>query len=1362
VGIADLDADGRADLVVTHGMSDFVSIFLGNGDGTFDPPTTASVGSTGGSAVARGDFNRDGRQDLAVAVKTSSQVALLLGDGAGGFLGPATTYPVAASPGALVVGDFDRDGDADVATSGGSTVSVLFGDGTGGLLLPRDDYSVGSGADALAQGDFDADGWPDLATANVSAGTVSVLLGNGLGFGDFSPAVSLVSAGSPRGIIAASLDGDGYLDLATVNGSAQSLLVFSGDDNGGFGTAASYSTAPVTSGPVSVTVDDFNRDGIPDLAVPGSSNVAILLGTGSGGFFVPPGTAGAGTSPQHAAVGDFDGDGIPDLAVANLGSNDVSIRRGDGAGGFAPFSPSTDIGGIPSPRFVAAGDFDRDGKVDLVIAHGTNQVAVYGGDGSGGFAAGSPLTAGTTPVFIAVSDFDGNGEPDLAVANSASNDINVCFGGPGLTFSCGAPLGAGTKPVAIAVADFDRDGNPDLAVANENPGGTGSVSRFDNTDGMGTFSLLAPEVSVGTQPKGLVAADFDGDGLTDLALAGFGNRNTSVLLGNGDWTFDPTESWGVGGQPVWVAAGDFDRDGKPDLVTSSQNTSNVSAILNTNCRARRLGVLVDVDPLACPAPATTLTPPLVIRVLDDGGNRIRCDAGNVLASRMPAGPLGGTTTRPVVDGDATFSDLSVGDSGRFRVQFEHGPTADRARSRSFSQGVAVMISGPTELCEAAAAIYNAGPGYDKYTWVLDAPAPPLSVSQHARVSGLSPGPHTLDVQVKQDACTAVDSHLITVQANLSNVSVSPGGLQIVCTSCTGATLMENHLGGGTVTYQWAFRRETDSPPHVDIPGQTGPAYIVNGADFPGPGTYFVVVKTQSSLCGGPPVVSSNEVEVDVVVGPPADAVQFFTITSRSGQNFLEWKNPSGFGTVDIHRIEGTPSCAFPTDPNGPTLLTTKTGTLGQFDSFLDDFVSNDVTYCYTIFVVTDPGPPRQFSSGRSNRGRPFNTSLEVKWAFSIGTATLVPPGLGTEASDGVHAVANDNGLYSIAKGAAGGARPTSWTHVLLDGPSQGRPTTVLVPVPVGGGADRVIFLGSQGGTVHAINAANGGTPLWNAPVAPPLVQAGISGIFRSFPPGDFDYVFAATRVSGVDNQLHALNKDDGSPVGGNWPFDGGGAEGFIGLISGQPLVDYVSKRVYFTSFERNPAPSGDENTVWCVNIADATSCWPSVNRFYGNIAASPTMRGNRIYVGTLDGKVIALDATDGTFVWEYASGSGQAVRDFVFPDRLGRDLYFSTGNRVVALTEDVGQNGAAEKWPPITTINAPSAPTFLTGTTHLFLGDGDGKLHRLSTVDGTESAPFPITLGDGNATVGATTIDTRKGFIYAGTEAGIVYAVQNP
>src|SRR5204862_441374 len=129
---------------------------------------------------------------------------------------------------------------------------------------------------------------------------------------------------------------------------------------------------PVGTGPQSVAVGDFNRDGKPDLATANTSSntVTILLGNGTGGFSQAAGSPVAvGAGPQSVAVGDFNRDGKPDLATANAGSNNVTILLGNGAGGFSQAAGSPVAVGNP-PFSVAAGDFDHDGKPDLATANG--------------------------------------------------------------------------------------------------------------------------------------------------------------------------------------------------------------------------------------------------------------------------------------------------------------------------------------------------------------------------------------------------------------------------------------------------------------------------------------------------------------------------------------------------------------------------------------------------------------------------------------------------------------------------------------------------------------------------------------------------------------------------------------------------------------------------------------------------------------------------------------------------------------------------------------------------------------------------------------------------------------------------------
>ena len=149
----------------------------------------------------------------------------------------------------------------------------------------------------------------------------------------------------------------------------------------------------------------------------------------------PPANFGVGTAPLSVAVGDFNGDGKQDLATANVGSNNVSVLIGDGAGGF---SAATNFGVGTDPQSVAVGDFNGDGKQDLAVTNFTsNNISILLGDGMGGFGAATNLGLGSKPTSVAVGDFNGDGKQDLAVASS-SNDVSILLGDGAGGF--GAPI----------------------------------------------------------------------------------------------------------------------------------------------------------------------------------------------------------------------------------------------------------------------------------------------------------------------------------------------------------------------------------------------------------------------------------------------------------------------------------------------------------------------------------------------------------------------------------------------------------------------------------------------------------------------------------------------------------------------------------------------------------------------------------------------------------------------------------------------------------------------------------------------------------------------------------------------------------
>jgi hypothetical protein len=493
-------------------------------------------------------------------------------------------------PSAEVTADFNGDGKPDLAVANrvDKSVSILLGR-SHGYFQPHVQYPT-AGSYSLTAGDFDGDGKTDLAVSAFDGPSVSILMGNG--DGTFR---SYTAFSAPRSniVLTGDLNQDGKLDLATLNPASQSVSVLLGNGNGTFQAPVSY---PTDQRGIGLIVGDFNGDGKPDLATSEAhfydvtvTAVALLVGNGNG-TFQPPKVyeSNAFGSPESISSGDFNHDGKLDLVVGDLDRTAfVLILPGDGAGNFS--TGDAFFTGTFGALSVAPSDLDGDGNLDLVVSAPDNghdnYIAILMGNSDGTFQSAVNYGAGTTPVMAVVADFNHDGKKDLAFANSncplghscVNGSVSVLLGNGHGVFAPVKQYETGTGNSYIAASDFDSDGKPDIAVVSSL--GTDVVILVN--DSKGGFRPAA-NYFAGTGTGSVATADFDGDGKLDLAVT-LGTNEIAILLNNGDGTFSTPVDYDAGTAPVAIVAGDFNGDGRPDLAFPNFNSfaeSSVTVVLN--------------------------------------------------------------------------------------------------------------------------------------------------------------------------------------------------------------------------------------------------------------------------------------------------------------------------------------------------------------------------------------------------------------------------------------------------------------------------------------------------------------------------------------------------------------------------------------------------------------------------------------------------------------------------------------------------------------------------------------------------------------------------------------------------------------
>jgi hypothetical protein len=508
IATGDFNGDGKLDIATVSLNENTLNVFLGNGDGTFTGGFTYTfTGPNSPMSVIAADVHGEGKLDLIVTcynslnVNGGGTVSVFFGNGDGTFSHDAD-YVVNNRPVSVIAADFNGDGSLDLAATvnDAGTVAILINNEDGTFQAPVS-YAASTGAYWLAVGDFNEDGNLDLAVTNYCItgqspivctgsyiGTISVLLGNG--DGTFQTASSFPAGTAPNGIAAAALSQGGNTDLLVTDASDGSLLVLLGNGNGTFQTPVTY-PADAGSGDGSfLTTGDFNRDGKLDVIASGLSLVEFL-GNGDGTLqqAVDYYRSSSGYPYFQVAGGDFNGDGRPDIAV---GFNFV-------------FSVFLNAGGTtrqPTTTTVQT------------INNGCGNATVTANVASGGQTPTGTLTLQLdgqyyTPAQFGSLNSSGNASLNLSALSVGLHTIVVVYSGDSLTQGSINSSSVNIQPAASSTA-LSSNPNPSLVgqfvtftaevtVPSSSQGClSGSVEFLDGTTVLGSSQLYQGYASLMT------------------------------------------------------------------------------------------------------------------------------------------------------------------------------------------------------------------------------------------------------------------------------------------------------------------------------------------------------------------------------------------------------------------------------------------------------------------------------------------------------------------------------------------------------------------------------------------------------------------------------------------------------------------------------------------------------------------------------------------------------------------------------------------------------------------------------------------------------------------------------------------------
>lgn len=622
---ADVNGDGKTDVITSNYFSDDISVLLQTDSGFADAITVPLPqnrnGAVHATSVTAGDFNGDGHVDVVVSSENDSSasgvvtslVTSFIGDGTGAFA-EVQQLGVGAHPSSIVAGDFNHDGrlDVGVANRGSNNVSLLLGTGTG-QFEGGPSFSVGTGPTSLAVSDVNKDGLPDLVSANPDGDSVTVLL-NTSRTSDTPPVASAkfydVLGGTALSVAEPGvLEGDTDADCDTltahlVSGASHGFLTMGADGSFNYAAIGGYigpdsftyaaddgftqTQATVT---LNVTTIAANDDSVTVTEGSGAHTLDVLANdTNSTGeslsvagvtqpsfgsvILMPDGTVSYTPTPNFVGSDSFkylakDADGH-----TATGTVKITVNPAQGCATVSFGAPTAiDNPGASRPAQPLIADFNGDGKSDIAIENDFNVLVRYG-DGHGGFTGSDNLVPGFEGVSPAeVGDLNEDGRPDILVPNGAGPNVVTYTPNSGGGFVGDLITYEDTTVRNVPVGDLNGDNHLDFVVTD--------IGEFEPLlgNGSGQASEMNPHFQLVPASDRIVLADFNHDGHLDIAGIASGVHAAWVYFGDGTGRFPTNASFPIGSGAVAITTGDYNGDGHPDLAVANGGSNDVSVLM---------------------------------------------------------------------------------------------------------------------------------------------------------------------------------------------------------------------------------------------------------------------------------------------------------------------------------------------------------------------------------------------------------------------------------------------------------------------------------------------------------------------------------------------------------------------------------------------------------------------------------------------------------------------------------------------------------------------------------------------------------------------------------------------------------------